>query len=134
MPPVIPSPGGVPLPMETPLISSNDRAVLFLNFKVDHTELQYDHDQYIKNILVPHYINQIESLGFSDKVMTVRPIGKASATGSKDHNMVLSVGRAQAVGNAVKKYFDAQKSRGRFSKGISVVVRPIGEGDKEERT
>ena len=133
MPPVVLGPGGAPLPMETPFISSNDTAVLFLNFQVDHTELRPDHDAYIKNILVPHYINQIEALGFSDRTMTVKPVGKASATGSKDHNMTLSIGRAQSVGNAVKKYFDAQKSRGKFSQNVDIVIQPLGQGDKEER-
>jgi hypothetical protein len=82
---------------------------------------------------VPFYINQIESLGFFDRTMTVRPIGKASATGRQDHNKALSEGRANAVGAAIKKYFDLQKSRAAIAKNVEVVVKPTAEGDKEER-
>lgn len=130
---VIPAPGGAPLPMETDFISSNDQAVLFMNFAVNHTELQPEHEAFIKDILVPHYINQIEALGFQDRTITLHPVGKASATGPSDNNKTLSLGRANAVGACVKTHFDAQKSRGRIAKDVEVVVRPVAEGDAEER-
>ncbi|MPZ56769.1 MAG: hypothetical protein GEU91_09810 [Rhizobiales bacterium] len=101
---------------------------------MNRTEVRTEHENYIKNILVPHYINQIESLGFPDKVATIHPIGKASATGPTDHNTVLSVERAKSVGACVKKHFDAEKSRGKIAKGITIAVDAKGEGDKEART
>jgi hypothetical protein len=133
MPGVIPSSLTAPLPIADDFIVSNDTRVAFINFKVDHTELQPEHDDFIRTLLVPFYINQIESLGFFDKTMTVRPLGKASATGRQDHNKALSEGRANAVGAAIKKYFDLQKSRGAIAKNVEVMVKPIAEGDKEER-
>lgn len=133
MPGVLPANGGAPLPMETQFISSDDRAVRFQDFAVNHTELRREHDEFIKNILVPFYINQIEALRFADKVMTIHPIGKASATGPQDHNMELSLARARNVGLSVKKHFDAQKSRGAFAKNIEVKIDPKGEGDEDER-
>jgi hypothetical protein len=119
--------------MESPFISSNDRAVLFQNFQVNHTELRPEHEAFINNILVPFYIHQIEALGFSDKTLTIRPIGKASATGRRDHNQELSDGRARAIGASVKRNFDLQKSRGKFAQKVDVVVLPHGEGDADER-
>lgn len=133
MPGVIPSSVSPPLPMSSDFVVSNDRNVLFINFKVDHTELRPEHDSFIDRILVPFYINQIEALGFFDSKMTIHPIGKASATGQKDHNQTLSEGRANSVGAAIKKYFDQQKSRGRISRNVNVVIDAIAEGDKEER-
>jgi hypothetical protein len=131
---VVPANGGAaPLPMETRFISSDDRAVLFKDFVVGQTAVRKEHDDFIKNILVPHYINQIESLRFSDKVMTLRPIGKASATGARDKNMELSIGRARNIGLAIKKHFDAQKQRGAFARNIEVQIVPKGEGDQDER-
>lgn len=119
--------------MTTDFIICNDTTVAFVNFTVDHTELQQEHDDFIRTILVPYYINQIESLGFFDKVMTIHPVGKASATGQQDHNLTLSIGRAKSVGAAVKKYFDQQKSRGTIARNVNVAVDIIAQGDKEER-
>lgn len=133
MPNGVPGPNVAPLPMETEFISSNERAVMFVNFAVNHSELRKAHDDYIRNILVPHYINQIEALGFFDKVMTLRPVGKASATGPQHNNEVLSAGRAMSVGAAVKRYFDAQKSRGAIAKTVEVKIEPVAEGDRDER-
>jgi hypothetical protein len=106
---------------------------VFFNFERDHTELRPQHDDFIKHSLVPHYINQIEALGFFDKVMTVHPLGQASATGPSPHNMTLSIGRAKNVGVSIKKHFDAQKARGAVAKNVEVAIDAKGEGDKAER-
>ncbi len=133
MPGVVPSAVRPPLPMTTDFIISNETTVAFVNFAVDHTELQQEHDDFIRTILVPYYISQIESLGFFDKTMIIHPVGKASATGQQDHNLVLSRGRANSVFAAVKKYFDQQKSGGAIARNVSVVGDIIARGDKEER-
>ena len=130
---VVPSKGGAPMPINSDFVASNDRNVDFINFKTDHTELRPEHDAFIDNILVPFYISQIEALGFFDKTMTIHPVGNASATGPKDHNMTLSIGRARAVGAAVKKHFDEQKSGAAIAKNVGVLIDPIGKGDKVER-
>jgi len=130
---VIPAPGGGPLAMETAFVASNDESVLFMNFAVNRTDPQPEHEAFIKNILVPHYINQIEALGFADKTATIHLIGKASATGPRDNNQRLSFGRAQAIGASIKKHFDAQKGRGKIAQGVTLVVDAQGRGDQEER-
>ncbi len=129
---VIPAPGVPPLPIDTEFVASNDRNVLFKGFAVGHSDLKPEHDAYIKNILVPFYINQIEALGFSEKTLTVRPLGEASATGNSQRNMTLSIERAAAIGAAVKKHFDAQKGLGNVARGVEVVVKPVGLGDARE--
>ncbi len=100
---------------------------------MDHPEIRKEHDDFIEKILVPFYINQIESLRFSDKTMTIHPIGKASSTGDAMHNMQLSIARAQNIGKSIKKHFDSQKARGVFANKIEVKVDAKGEGDQDER-
>ena len=129
----IPASIPAPLPMETEFISSNEKAVLFKNFAVGQPALRPEHDRFIEKILVPHYINQIEALKFADKIATLHPVGKASATGAKDRNLTLSIGRAGSIGASVKKHFDAQKSRGQFAKNMEIVIDARGEGDTDER-
>jgi hypothetical protein len=65
--------------------------------------------------------------------MTVRPVGKRAPQDGKIITRRFRKGRANAVGAANKKYFDLQKSQGAIAKNVEVVVKPIGEGDKEER-
>ena len=130
---VVPGNLPAPLPMSTAFIEADQQNVLFFNFEVGVSALRKQHDDYIKNILVPHYINEIESLGFPEKTMIVHPLGRASATGNVDSNMKLSIARAQSVGNAIKKYFDQQKARGKIAAGITVSIDAQGEGDQKQR-
>lgn len=130
---VIPKGVKPPPAMETAYISSNDEAVLFMNFEVGKTNLHREHTGFIENFLVPYYIQQIENLGFQDKRANLRPVGKASATGTADKNLILSAGRAQAIGNYVKATFDSQKSAGKLARDVTMEVFPIAEGDADER-
>ena len=134
MPSFVLPPGQTPLPISDDFIVSNDKAVLFMNFAVGSSTLQQEHKDFIRTLYIPFLISQIDKAGFSDKVSTIRPVGKASATGTAAKNLTLSAARAAAIGNFAKAQFDAQKATGKTTKDMTMVVDPIAEGDSDERS
>ena len=130
---VVPSGGNVPLPMNTKFIVSDSEIVRFINFDVGRSILQPEHQKFIEDIFAEHLINVIDRSGFADKIMTIHPVGFASATGKSDKNEALSKSRAQAVGDAVKLAFDKKKGRSTLAKDVNVIVDAIARGDAAAR-
>jgi hypothetical protein len=113
----------------TKFIATQSNQVLFMNFTVDHTELQPEHITFISGTLVQHFIRQIEKLGFSDNQLKLQLLGRASASGNSSGNMALSSGRAIAVGKEIARQFDMQKAGTKFAKNVKIVPVVIANGD-----
>jgi hypothetical protein len=117
----------------TPFIRTTADFVLFSNFAVNHTELREEHKAFIRDQFVRFLIQQLEANGFKDTRLTVFIKGSASATGSSEGNMALSIGRANSVGAGIKAQFDVQKVRSAIARNVTLVPEAIGVGDTEAK-
>lgn len=111
--------------------------VLFINFAPNHPELQKEHKDYIEQVLVPYYIDQIEASasGIDKKFYTVNQlVGHASMTGPTGHNTTLSVARAKAIGDKLVACFDQQKARGKYTRNTTLAYVHKGYGDALQRS
>jgi len=118
-----------------PPFSSTDivvdgKGVNFCNFVVNSTVPLKSHRDFIRDSYVPFVIQQIGLLGYRDNEIKFFVKGSASATGPTLGNDALSDGRAQAIGEVVKQYFDQQKGSSTFAKSMSVKIVPIPLGDQ----
>ena len=118
----------------TKFIAVVNGVAAFTNFAVGSAEpVKPQHTDFIARNLVPFLIKQIEALQFADQVATIHLFGEASATGSAQRNQALSTARATNIGTAIEHEFDRQKTSGRFSQGVHIVVDPKGLGDRAGR-
>ena len=120
-------------PFQSQDIAVDDKGVLFSNFVVNSTLPLQSHKDFIRDSYVPFVILQIDLLGYRDNEITFFVRGSASATGTTDGNQALSDGRARAIGEVVKHFFDLQKGSSNFAKGMMVKIKPIGYGDQMGR-
>jgi hypothetical protein len=117
-------------PFKSQDIMVDDKGVLFSNFVVNSILPLQSHRDFIRDSYVPFVILQIDLLGYRDNEITFFVKGSASATGTTDGNQALSDGRAKAIGQVVKHFFDLQKGGSNFAKAMSVKIVPIGYGDQ----
>jgi hypothetical protein len=129
----VPSGLKIPVTVDTEDISIDDNAVVhFKNFAVNSATPKPAHRAYCP-FLINFVIQQLDALGYKDKVLKVPIVGEASATGTVGGNSQLGSARATAIGQMLKNEFDRQKGKSGIARAIEFKLELGSLGDSHSR-